>query len=98
MEMERISMNNALLHWKSTFSGLLTIGLIITSSLLATPEVITKKHAAWLLVIQSVAKGWIALIQQDAGKTIATLPGNPEPKVVPSHEVPDNPAATPVKE
>jgi hypothetical protein len=93
------SWENGLLHWKSTVSGFLTLTLITTGILATLPQVIAyPKTLGVVLGVQAVAKGWIAWISQDAGTTLAVTPASPTPVAVPSHEVPDNPTAVPVKE
>ena len=85
--------SNFLTHWKSTASGFLTIALITTSTLLGFPNVLNQRTTVILLIVQALAKAYIAVISQDAGTTLATTPGDPTPHAEPSHEVPDQPAA-----
>jgi hypothetical protein len=62
-------LTNALVHWKSTASAILTATLAATAALLAYPPFAA--HAQWVVVaggVQAVAKVWIGAIQQDAGK------------------------------
>lgn len=81
-------------NWKSTFSGILTATLFTTAALLAYPPVLAHPRTVAILGgIQIVAKIWVSLITQDAGTTVAIVPGTPIPQAVPSHEVPDQPAA-----
>jgi hypothetical protein len=88
----------ALKHWKSSASNLLTLGLVTCGALLSVPGVISQKHAAVLMAVQGIAKGWIGLIQEDAGVVEAKVPGESGTQMVPAHEVPNDPAATPVSE
>src|SRR5271170_5933298 len=92
-------MNNILLHWKSTVSGILTVTLSTTTALLALPQIqslVSPKVLLWLGAGQVVGKVWVSLIQQDAGVVVATTPANPTPHAESAHETPDSPAATPV--
>lgn len=84
-------------NWKSTASGLLTFTLVTTGAFLAPPlnAGISPKHVFWIGGLQGLAKVWIAFITVDAGKTPAYVPGEGVVNV-PSHEVPNDPAATPV--
>lgn len=83
----------ALQNWKSTVSGLLTVGLTTTAALLAYPPVMA--NPKWVVIgggIQVVLKIWVSILQQDAGTTVAQVPGEATPQVVPSHEVPNDPS------
>lgn len=92
-------MNNALLHWKSTLSGFLTVTLVTTAGLLTYPPVAEHpKTMAILGGIQFVVKIWVSMIQQDSGKQLAEVPGQDKPVVVDAHQVPNDPAATAVVE
>lgn len=92
-------MNNLFTHWKSTVSGILTVTLSTSAAFLAPPlnSYVSAKIVLWCSIFQVIGKIWISAITQDAGKTLATLPGSSIPVSVPAHEIPDNPAATPVK-
>jgi hypothetical protein len=48
---------------------------------------------AWLSFVAGLGRLWVGLAQTDSGSVPATLPGNPTPILVPSHEVPDDPKA-----
>jgi hypothetical protein len=86
--------SNGLTHWKSTVSGFLTITLITTSVLATLPQVMAHpKTLGIVLGVQALAKGYMAWITQDAGTQLAMVPGSATPQAVPSHEIPDQPAA-----
>jgi hypothetical protein len=93
-----MTFDSVLTHWKSTVSGILTVTLSTTAAFLVPPlsALIAPKHVLYITAIQAVGKIWIAIITQDAGTVMATVPGNPEPQAVAAHSVPDNPKATPV--
>jgi hypothetical protein len=87
----------AITHWKSTASSVLTVTLATSTALLTVPAVQNHvKAVGWIMGAQALAKVWIGLIQEDAGTTLATIPGKDAPVAVASHEIPDNPAAEPV--
>jgi hypothetical protein len=89
-------------NWKTTVAGLLSafVGTIgpVTAYLATTNNPKATEVCGALTCAGAVARIWIGLIQNDAGTTLAVVPGSPSPQLVPSHETPDNPAATPVKE
>ena len=59
-------LTNALLHWKSTVSGLLTVTLATSAALMAYPPVMNHLKLMGILGgVQVVGKVWIALIGQD---------------------------------
>ena len=84
--------------WKSTVSSLLTSTLATSAAFLAPPlnALVSAKVILWCGAFQILGKIWIGLITNDAGTTLATVPGKSEPVSVPSHEVPDDPTAKPV--
>ena len=89
---------DALTHWKSTVSSILTATLFTTAGLMAYPPIMAHtKLMAWLGGVQIVGKIWVGLISQDAGVVLAVTPGNPTPHAEASHEVPDTPTASVVK-
>jgi hypothetical protein len=58
---------NALVHWKSTVSGILTVTLATSAALMTYPPVAQHfEMMTWLGGIQVVGKVWIALISKDA--------------------------------
>lgn len=82
-------------NWKSTASSILTATLATSAAFLAPPlnTLVSAKVILYIGAAQIIGKIWIGLIQQDAGTTLAVVPGNPEPQTVPSHEIPDQSAA-----
>lgn len=90
-------------NWKSTAAGILSFGIATLTTLLAyqIPMAIlnpgqTKMYLYFTIignVILALFRAWIGLITQDAGTTLATVPGSPTPQVVPSHEIPNQIAA-----
>jgi hypothetical protein len=88
-------MNHILTSWKSTVQSLLTV--IIGLSGIAIPaNVLTTKEVVIIALAGSVAKVILGALQQDAGVTLANVPGKSSPVVVESTEVPVDPTATPV--
>jgi hypothetical protein len=89
---------NAMSHPKSTAMGFL-IFLITTASVVSkwASGTLTGHTAATVASVCSLVGGlgaaYIGAIQQDAGKTLADVPGQPSPVMVSSHEIPDIPAA-----
>lgn len=79
----------------TTLNGYLAAGISVCLGLLAIPSIPQKYSAAIgsVLVVLRVVSGHL---QQDAGSTLAVTPASPAPQLVPSHEVPDSPTATPV--
>ena len=85
---------------KTTLQGILSllviVGLSLQSSLLAmAPSAQTQKTLTIINVSLGIAKAVLGFFQQDAGTTVALVPGVGV-QTVPSHEVPDSPAAIPV--
>lgn len=91
-------------NWKSTASAYLTVAFTIggfVTSYLATiphPTPWEIQLSGGLTTAVAIMKLIVGHMTQDKGNELAVVPGNATPVVVPSHEVPDNPAATPVKE
>lgn len=90
-------------NWKTTFSALCSFlmmtGLFITGYIGTLPQ-----QSPWELKVSAVCtfavgllKVWIGLLMYDAGSVQAIVPGSSTPQAVPSHEVPDDPSATPTK-
>lgn len=95
----KLSLPHLASNWKSTVSSILTATLATSAAFLAPPlnTLVSAKVILWIGAAQIIGKIWIGLLTQDAGTTLAILPGDSKPEVVPSHEVPDEPAATVVK-
>ena len=91
----KLSLPHLASNWKSTVSSILTATLATSAAFLAPPlnTLVSAKVILYIGAAQIIGKIWIGLIQQDAGTTLAVVPGNPEPQTVPSHEIPDQPAA-----
>lgn len=89
--------------WKSTCSAYLTIfftvGGILTGYLAQLPH--PKPWEIWLsstlTSLVAIAKLIVGHMTQDAGTSVAVVPGEPKPVPVSSHELPDDPSATVVK-
>jgi hypothetical protein len=86
---------------KTSLSGILSF-LMVTGGYLAGYAVLHQtpfwvKVGAASSFISGLAKVYIGLRMKDAGTELATVPGSSTPQVVPSHEVPDNPAAQATK-
>lgn len=90
--------------WKSTASAYLTVALtvggFVTSYLatIPTPSHWQVELSGGLTTAVTIMKLIVGHMTVDSGSTLAVVPGDVKPEVVPSHEIPDNPAATPVKE
>lgn len=97
------------INWKSSLSGILSFGIatfgVITSGLaplaalnptsaLARYSAIT---TAVLTLLSGLGKAWVGLLMQDAGTTLAKVPGISAPQPVASHETPFDPKAKAVK-
>ena len=90
------ALDNAIRNPRTTISGILTalIGLIPT---LLASGIIHGKAATISLSVVTVSKIILSsFFQKDAGQVAAIVPGQPEPVMVPSHEIPDSPNAIPV--
>lgn len=101
---------HAITNWKTTVNGVLAFliaTLTTVSGFLVAGDVTTGGVNAgaihvstWVVVSINIAlalcRVWVGMLQTDSGKTTAVVPGNPAPVAVPSHEVPNDPAATPV--
>jgi len=83
---------------KTTLAGYLTAGMAICAGLLSVPQLLPQKYVAVIGGILTVLRVTVGHLQQDAGTTQAIVSGNALPSIVPSHELPDNPAAVPVSE
>jgi hypothetical protein len=79
----------------TTLNGYLSAGIYVCLGLLAIPSIPQKYSAVigGVLVVLRVVSGHL---QNDAGSTPALVPGVAGVQQVPSHEIPDNPAAVPV--
>ena len=87
-------------HWKTTIQGLLSFVVITGIFIQFQPLPVVPEwfkpwalDAAWFL---GFAKFLLAIMQKDAGTVTAVVPGIPGVQSVPSHEIPDSPAAVPV--
>lgn len=85
-------------NWKSTASSLLTVTLTTSAAFLAPPlnSLVSAKVILYIGAVQIIGKIWVGLLTEDAGTTMATLPGSNTPVAVPSHEIPDVEGAIPV--
>ncbi len=90
-------MNTILASWKSSVAGILSFLTTTGVVLLATgTSFLSPKVTSFITIGLALARAYMGLIQADADKVLATVPGSPEPKVVPGHLVPDMPGATAV--
>jgi hypothetical protein len=96
MEVDMPTWATVVTHWKSTAQGILFL-IVATCKVLATSTVVSGKSANIVSLVSALAFAYIALISKDSGVEVASIAGGP-PQAVASHEVPENPAAVPVKE
>jgi hypothetical protein len=87
-------MNTITLHWKTTLMGTLVLLIAAFSSI----HFDSSGHLAmttqnWFTLAGGLLAQALAMFQKDAGTTLAITPGSVTPEPVPSHEVPDAPAA-----
>lgn len=85
-----------LAHWKTTVQSWLTVIIGLPPALSAFDNLMPPKVAIIISVSAAIAKVVLGQFQQDAGVSLAVLPGQTTPQAVPSHEVPNDPAAVPV--
>lgn len=92
-----ISFPHIIANWKTSAQGLLSFVSVTAVALqgLRIPLVSPKINAG-IAIAAVLSKAYIGLIQHDGGMELARMPSG-EVKAVPSHEVPDDPKATPVK-
>ncbi len=82
--------------WKTTANGILGLFITVGAVLLATnTPILNQRLTAELTVAMAVARAVVGMLQKDAGTTVAVVPGG-IPKLVDSHETPNDPAAVPV--
>lgn len=76
---------------KSTITGILGAAIAVTLAIMILPP-----KASIPVTIIAVCRALIDFTKQDAGMTLAVSAADPTqtPKLVPSHEVPDDPAET----
>lgn len=91
------------INWKSSLSGILSLGIAafapITAGLAPLAALNPHSTVAQYLAIASgimtmmsgVGVAWVQLLMKDAGTVPAKVPGNPDPQIVPSTEVPVDP-------
>jgi hypothetical protein len=91
---------HALENWKTTASGLcsflMATGLFVAGYFALNQSPNALKITAVATFVSGLAKVYIGMLSTDGGKTAAIVPGSAGIQMVASHEVPDNPAATPV--
>jgi hypothetical protein len=91
-----------LTNWKTTLAGILSAFLAVVGPLTAYlaehNNATATDISGGLTVAAAIARIVLGIMQKDAGTVQAIVPGSVTPQAVPSHEVPDSPAATPVKE
>lgn len=94
-------------NWKSTAAGVLSFlitTLTVVSGFLGANDVgnTSSLHTHTYVVVGvtlslALCRAWVGWLQKDAGTTLAVTPQSPiVPVQVPAHEVPNDPAATPV--
>ena len=86
--------NRILVHWKTTTQSGLT-AIIGLSAVAPSIYWLTPKQAASLVSAGVVGKVFLGMMQQDAGTTIAYVPGKGT-QAESSHETPDDPTAVPL--
>ena len=80
-----------------TTRSILTVMRQRLGELIGTQGAIHGKAATILFSILGGCKLiWAAFFMKDSGSQLAKVPGSLVPQMVPSHEVPDNPAAIPI--
>ena len=84
--------SNVWAHPKSTIVGACGLIISVTLAIGALPP-----KASVPVVLVAVLRAVVMFLSQDAGTTLAKLPGVSEAVPVPSHEVPDDPQAKPLK-
>jgi hypothetical protein len=90
-------LQNFLQHPRTTISGVLTFLLTGIPVLLGTGAIHGKAAAVLFSLCGGCKLIWAAFFMKDSGSQLAQVPGSLIPQMVPSHEVPDNPAAIPVQ-
>jgi hypothetical protein len=76
---------------KSTAVGACGLVIAVTMAWMALPP-----KASIPVTVIAIARALIQFFSDDAGKTLAKLPGSTSPQLVDSHETPDDPQAVPV--
>jgi hypothetical protein len=83
---------------QTTLNGYLTSGMVICTALLSQPQLLPQKYTAIIGGVLTILRIITGHTQGDAGKTLADVPGESKPQLVPSHEIPDRADAVAVKE
>lgn len=84
-------------NWKTTASGFLFLLMALQHSVNFDPAghlAMTQKD--WFTVLIGLFAAFVGYISKDAGEQRAIPPGGSEPEMMPSHETPNDPNATPV--
>lgn len=82
---------------QTSLEGYLSLTITICLALMASGSPLIGPHAMQIItLILAVLNAINRHFQTDAGKTVALVPGSDTPEVVPSHETPNDPSATPV--
>ena len=77
---------------KTTVNGVLQLAIVSIMAYLTLPA-----GATTAVIALAVLKAIVCYLQKDAGEQEAIPPGGGPAELVPSHEVPDDPAAKVVK-
>jgi hypothetical protein len=83
-------------NWKTTTNGFLAF-LIATATVVMAftsqnPDKTNLKISSACAIVLALCRAYVGLIQKDADKVLAKVPGQAQPQVVAAHPVPDNPA------
>lgn len=97
-------------NWKTSLAGFLSFvlttlttisGFFVASDVVTSGPSVSSIHVhTWVLVginlATALCRVWIGMLQKDAGQTPAIPPAGGPVEMVPSHETPNDPNATPV--
>lgn len=91
-------LDNAIKNPRSSISSILTAALSGIPVALGTGMIHGKAAVALGTVLGASKIIWGVFFQKDAQRTLALVPGDPTPQMVPAHGIPDDPAAMAVVE
>lgn len=90
-------MNRFLANWKTTANGILAFLIATATTVMAFTAMNTDKTnlkiAAICNIVLALCRAYVGLLQKDADKVIAKVPGISDPVVVDATPVPVNPKA-----
>jgi hypothetical protein len=86
-----------IIYSQTTIEGYLSLAITVCLVLQgADPTLLSPHVMQYIALTLGVLNAVNRSLQGDAGKTLAKVPGNPDPEIVPSHEIPNNPADKPI--